>query len=555
MNKIWVLTRVFIKNSSGSITKGKKSRLPKSLNMIIIMTVLMMSIGIPFGAFIGEGYELLQPMGQEGAILGFGISTVSIAIFVFGIFYVLTTFYFSRDIEFLLPLPVKSFHILTAKFITVIIYEYFTETVFLLPVLAAYGIKSSAGILYYIYSIIIFLTLPVIPLVLASAINMIIMRFTNLGKHKDALRVGGGIVAMAFAIGFNMLMQKNAATANNPQQMLKIFTEGKNSLVGLTAKVFPSAKLAAWSLIENNSLKGIVNLMIFLLVTAAFIGIFMTLAEMLYFRGVVGVSESYSKNKKYTSAELQKNLVQSSALKTYTMKELKLLFRTPAYFLNCVLMNFLWPVFLLLPALGQPELFTALKNSGDFLSNSRTLGIIIAGAFGIGMFMAGSTGISATAISREGQNLFVGKYLPMRYRDQLMAKVLSGIMLNLIGIIVALGVVSVIVKLPLYLIVLVAISATLGTILIGFTGIFIDLNFPKLTWDNEQKAVKQNFNLMINMFLAMLLAATVVFITIRLKLGLVEAFAGIAGVSGVINIILYYMLGTYGEKLYSKIEA
>lgn len=555
MNKIWILTKVFIKNSGDTVTKGKKKTLPRGLSVLLVMGILMMSIGVPFGMFVANGYEMLETMGQTGTILGFGISIVSIAIFVFGIFYVLTTFYFSKDIEYLLPLPVKPYHILTAKFVTVIIYEYFTEIVFLLPVLVAYGIKSSGGFLYYFYSAIIFLTLPIIPLVVASAINMIIMRFTNLGKHKDALRVAGGIFAMVFAIGINMTVQRNAASVDDPQKMLSVISEGKNSLVGLSSRFFPSANFASWSLIESSSSKGIFNLVIFLGITALFIGIFMIMAEMLYFRGVVGVSESYSKNRKLDSKTLEKNIVQSSAIKTYTLKELKLLFRTPSYFLNCVLMNFIWPVFLLLPAISQPELLTALKNSRGFLNNTYALGIVIAAGFGAGVFIAGTTGISATAISREGQNIFVGKYLPMRYSDQIMAKVLSGVILNLVGIIVALGVAVAIVKLPVYLIILVAIAAISGIFLIGFTGIFIDLNFPKLNWDNEQKAVKQNFNLMINMFLAMLLAAGIVFMTIYFKLTLIQAFVGIVSVTGVINIILFYILSTYGEKLYNKIEA
>lgn len=555
MNKIWILTKVFIKNSGDSITKGKRKNLPRSLSLILVMGVLMMSIGVPFGMFVASGYDLLEPMGQTGMILGFGISAVSVAIFVFGIFYVLTTFYFSADIEYLLPLPLKPFHILSAKFITVIIYEYFTEVVFFLPVLVAYGIKSNGGFLYYLYALIIFLTLPVIPLVISSAINMIIMRFTNVGKHKDALKVVGGIIAMVFAIGFNIIIQKNAAASNDPQKMLSMLMEGKNSLVGLVSRIFPTANFASWSLIESSSAKGILNLIIFLSITAIFIVIFMVMAEMLYFRGVVGVSESYSKNKKYNSRELEKNLSQNSAVKTYTLKELRLLFRTPSYFLNCVLMNFIWPVFLLLPAINQPELFTILRNSEAFFRNTNALGIVIAGAFAVGIFIAGTTGISATAISREGQNIFVSKYLPMRYRDQIMAKVLSGFILNLIGIIVALAVAAVASRPPVYLIVLSFTAAVFGAILAGFTGIIIDLNFPKLNWDNEQKAVKQNFNLIINMFLSMFVAAAVVFVTVMLKLTLVQTFAGIIVISGLINIALYYLLSTYGEKLYNKIEA
>ncbi len=147
-------------------------------------------------------------MGQEAVILGFGLSVVSVVIFFFGIFYAMGIFYFSMDVENLLPLPFKPWHIMGAKFAVVLIYEYLTELIFFVPTLIAYGIKSSGGILYYIYGVIIFLLLPIVPLVIASIINMIIMRFTNIAKNKDRFRLFGGIIAMGFGVGINIYIQK-----------------------------------------------------------------------------------------------------------------------------------------------------------------------------------------------------------------------------------------------------------------------------------------------------------------------------------------------------------
>ena len=119
MNKIWILSKVFLKNGSGASVKSKKKGMPQSLTVLLVMGILMMSIGIPVGVFVASAYDMLAPVGQAGMILGFGLSVVSIAIFVFGIFYVLTTFYFAKDIDNLLPLPVKPYEILSAKFVTV----------------------------------------------------------------------------------------------------------------------------------------------------------------------------------------------------------------------------------------------------------------------------------------------------------------------------------------------------------------------------------------------------------------------------------------------------
>jgi ABC-2 type transport system permease protein len=280
----------------------------------------------------------------------------------------------------------------------------------------------------------------------------------------------------------------------------------------------------------------------------------MVMAEILYLKGVVGVSESYSKRKTLSTGDLDKNLIQSSAIRTYTFKELKLLFRTPSYFLNCVLMNFIWPLFLLIPLISQPKLFSEIKKVSLFTQNSQFLAIAVAAGFAVSLFISSSTGITSTAISREGQNLFVGKYIPMRYKSQIMAKVLSGIILNSIGILVALVVAIELVKPPFYLVALIAVVSLLGIMLVAFTGILIDLNFPKLDWDNEQKAVKQNINLMVNMLIGIAIAVVSVMLTKKFKLNIWEAFGGIVGLSGMADIILYSILVSCGEKLYNKIE-
>ena len=72
-----------------------------------------------------------------------------------------------------------------AKFLTVVVYEYLTELIMLFPILMVYGVKNGEGIGFYLMSAVVFLLVPVVPLIMASIIVMIIMRFTNIGRHKD----------------------------------------------------------------------------------------------------------------------------------------------------------------------------------------------------------------------------------------------------------------------------------------------------------------------------------------------------------------------------------
>ena len=78
-------------------------------------------------------------------ILSLG-STIS---FFFGIYTIMNVFYFSEDIEVILPLPFKSSEIVFGKFIAVLINMYIYTAMLVLP-LIVYGVVSKASFMYYL---------------------------------------------------------------------------------------------------------------------------------------------------------------------------------------------------------------------------------------------------------------------------------------------------------------------------------------------------------------------------------------------------------------------
>ena len=89
---------------------------------------------------IKEMYFVLKPMGQERALLALGVLAGQLLILIFGIYYVLSAFYFSRDIEMLIPLPVRPSEVLLSKFIVMTINEYLTVAVIVLPFVITFGV-------------------------------------------------------------------------------------------------------------------------------------------------------------------------------------------------------------------------------------------------------------------------------------------------------------------------------------------------------------------------------------------------------------------------------
>lgn len=552
MRKMILLTKILLKNGAGADSGIGKKR--PMLLMLAVLGLAFTPLVIQLVDFIAKVYDILSGIQQEGIIFSFGLALTSFVIFFFGIFYVINTFYFAEDVENLLPLPLKSWQILGAKFLTVTLYEYLTEAIIMLPLLVVFGIKSNAGILYYLYGALVFLLLPIIPLVISSVFVMIIMRFTNTAKNKDRFKMMGGIFAIFLAIGLNTLMQRYLYNAQDAQQLQKMLLEGKNSLVEITSSLFPSARFAAQSLIDSSTLSGLAGFVLFLGITAVFFILFLHLGEFLYFKGVIGISEASARRKAINSEKLSRSVVKQSAIRAYTLKELKLLFRTPIYFINCVLINFLWPVFLLIPLFTQPEILNELDQLKGFLQDSQSAGYVLSGAFAFIIFIASTNGVTATSISREGQALFVNKYLPISYKDQIISKVLSGVLIAIIGMTTLILVAAFLLQPPIHLIILVLATGILGILFCSFAGMILDLYNPKLNWDNEQKAVKQNINVFFHMLIGMVFAGLTVMAAIFLKLNLLQCTVLLVAAYGLLDFILYKFLSIQGVKLYNKLE-
>jgi ABC-2 type transport system permease protein len=533
--------------------KPGKSRIKAILLPIAVLAALSpMALGI--GGLAYGGYRVLSDIQQEGLVLGMGFSATCSVVFVFSIFYVISVFYFSKDIESLLPLPLKPSEILAAKFTVTLLYEYLTELILLAPVLIGYGAASGAGITYYLYGLLIFLTMPILPLAYSSILSMVVMRFTGLARNRDRFRIISGILVMLLSVALNLVIGRFGNSSMDPEMLQQLMNQGDNSLVKLISGIFFSNRFAVTAMLHSASVKGLVNLSLYILISGFFVMLLLSVGEMMYFKGVVGMSEASAKRKKYTESELRKFSGEQPIIWSYTMKELKLLFRTPVYFMNCVLMNFIFPVFIVLPFLIQPEEMNELKTLAPLIAGGKGSAIALAAAFGICTFVSTSNGITATAISREGSNIFVSKYLPVSYKTQIMAKVLSGISLSAVSMLMLLLTALLFLPIPAYLILLMAFTGALGILFSSFTGILFDLAFPKLVWDNEQKAVKQNLNVVFNMLASIVIAGIPIFVSIALTLPLWTTFFLITVLFGALDILLYVMVSTVGVRMFERIE-
>ena len=264
------------------------------------------------------------------------------------------------------------------------------------------------------------------------------MRFANLGKRKDLFKILGGMIALVLAIGLQFVFQKSGPNAMDPAFVQNLLTD-PNGLMNLISKVFPSTKYLGLALVNADNALGVVNLLLFTSLSLLAVIMAWAVGDKLYFKGLVGSSETTARRKKLTNSDYKRLVTGSPALLSYCIKEIRLLIRTPIYFINCVLTNILVPVLLIIPFWLQSRNSAGPMPWDDLLSIPGGSTILLAVIVGVAIFLTATNAITATSLSREGKEFFISKYIPLAYKKQIQAKLLSGYIFGGLGSVLSAG--------------------------------------------------------------------------------------------------------------------
>ncbi|QRG67006.1 putative ABC transporter permease subunit [Brevibacillus choshinensis] len=554
MKKIWLLTKIMLKNA-GPAWGAKKGSGWKSVLILFAIAVGILPMMAALVVFVSGLYEGLAGVGQESALLGLGVAVTSLVIFILGIVYVLTVFYYSQDVEHFLPMPLSAKDILGAKFLVALLYEYFTSLIMIGPILITFGVKSGGGVLYYLYALLVFIALPIIPLTLAAMVVMLFMRYTNFGKSKDRFRLIGGLLAIGVAVGFQAFIQRQTSgTGNQIEQFQQMIAAGDQGLLGVVTQLFPASKLAALAMFESGAWSGLGYLAAFLAAAVVGFGVFLFAGNRLYFAGVMGISESRSKRKRVEETAIQKAVKVRPAWLSYAVKEWKILWRTPAFFMNCALSSILLPLFALIPLLSRRDSAEMLAGLNEWMQGEHAGGISLVVAFAAFVVLAGTNSTSVTAISREGQGFFLNKSLPIPYGQLIVAKLIPGIILTVFSMALLVAEAAWFIKLsPLFIILSLVVSIP-GILFINLLGIMVDLQMPKLTWSSEQEAVKQNLNPLFSMLFGAVTAGICILAGLSLESSMGAMGIGLFILFALLDIGLYRILLKKGPEWMEKME-
>ncbi|GGP09505.1 ABC transporter permease [Oceanobacillus neutriphilus] len=482
MRNTWEVTKIMLKMQYSSGGKHSNTWIYALLAVILIPFFLIIMMQV-FGAIIENVYHMLTEVNQESMLLGFVLLFITAILLFFSFITILSAFYFSDDITAYIPLPLHPYQLLIGKAANPLIYNYLISAVIFIPFLFIYGSISSAPILFYVYGFILFIFFPIIPFTIVAIILMFLMRYVNIAKNKDRSKIFMGAGSLIFVILVNVLVRLNLDDA----ALMSAFTayiQEQEGLLKMITTIFPPAYFGALSLHFANSWQGllaIVALLAIFIITAL---LFIWAGQRFYLKGVRGMSSGSKGNlSEKASHKLTK---QRSILKTYIRKEIKIIIRTPAFLMQCVVQPLFFPVFI--TVILFLDLGEGLSSLGS-VTPEKNLFLIL---FMLSIVMLSINATAFTAISREGPSRKLNLFLPIPFHHLIFAKLLVAYLIPLIPFIL-ITFIGIYVNIPIHILIGWIGISLLYNCLAVIINFLIDVYSPKLHWTDEQELFKGRF--------------------------------------------------------------
>jgi len=383
--------------------------------VLIMLFLLFLFFGFfstAFNVVIKAGFMVGQPQ----LVLVVALLSAQLLGLVTGIFTLMSTFYYSKDLPMLIVMPFKPWQIIAVKLLVTQITLYSLLVPLLVAGIGLYAHYVQVGAMYWIVAAIVMLTSPLLPLSIAAFIVVILMRFVNLTKNRTISTVLGSIVGAAIGIGIQVFSQRLTTMGNAPEILL----EQANLLKAVSA-AFPPSLWGAKAIALPN-VQGLLYLLLFLGVSFAAFICMLAISQQVFYKAAISGMESTAPQKTLTRKEISKA---TNTTRTHTMalfsKEWKLFWRTPLF-----LSNALSPFIIFFIAVFLPMITSSSGNDLSQLLNAPNGGLIMNLILaGILLMSIAMNPVSYTAFSREGRTHWMSLTIPVKRREQVNAKLIN----------------------------------------------------------------------------------------------------------------------------------
>lgn len=565
IKKIIELSKIFIKDyfQNLNIFKNDKKKMNKksAFTWLLIITVF----AITFISF--KIINWLEKSGQGILFLKIYFPILA-TIFMFqAILICSNVFFFSKDLEYIMPLPIKPIELLIAKFNNVISITYSMEILFLVMPLIMYEIVVAKSIIYCLTMILVLIMFPIFLILIVCTIMLFIMQLTKFIKNKDIFQIII-VTLISFAMAtteaylFNTIFYDNIIEEqtgdDNKIGDSELNNEILNNKLDTLNNYFIIINPCISLLTNFNIINLFLQLLKLILIIIPTFSIFIFLGKLLYLKNLLK-NVAYI-NKKKNNKRIKKNKYKKNKIKnSYIKNELIKIIKNPTFFIQCIfqyifiILILLFIVNLLIPTtLKSFQEEDLINEIGIDNFTLQCMCIII----GIIQIIFTISNISITSISRDGKDALVMKYIPVPLYKQFLWKNIPQILINIVPIIGMAVVIAI--NVPhislLYYFVGILIAMLLN-IINSFLMTIVDLKKPNLNWITDTSPLKDNGNKLYQYVTTVLIVLLLTYFTrIFENVSIKVSFSLIIAILAIILILINIFIKNNINKIFNKIH-
>lgn len=483
MTKFGTLLKVNLRQQFRARKNTSKKTMPVWGIYIVLGVVLLPLLAMLFSTFVSAGEFLSEPQYAPylNAAVTFAITAIELVNVFFGLKSMLGTVYMSNDSDMLLALPVKTVTIFLSKLAVCYIVEFFSTLVMLAATLLPLGIGLSAGAGYFAALIFGAFLIPLISLLAVAILSVPLLLVSNLFRNKGA--VGTIIYVLLFgalmALYMWFVVSLGWGTGDFNGADVGAMLDGiLESVSSAAAYLYPNVWLSgAFTAATFGGWIG--NFALFLLSALVLLGLTVLLSGKIFLWNMRKSQENAGKGGKKTTYKFAGGNKISSLLAA----DFKNMLRTSSLGFYCLTQVVVIPVCVVIYCL-------ALKDVGgegemqNLLSMVSRVMLIVMGPM--------TCVTAASSVSREGENFYLIKTLPVKPSQYAWAKLIISLIFN--GAAFALSVVfeCIFVKIGIVVGLLDFLTVFCASAGVSAALVLIDMKNPRLKWTTVQQGLKNN---------------------------------------------------------------
>ncbi|UUV12993.1 putative ABC transporter permease subunit [Clostridioides difficile] len=473
--------------------------------------------------------DILKQINQMEMLLIFGFGLSTLTTIVTSLYKTSSYLFQAKDLDLLTSLPIKESTVLASKILMLVGANYLFSSICMIIPAVVYFLNSDVSITYFPYLILLFLALPLLPIVASSIIFLFIGQISSRIKYKNLVLIIGSIILMLL---YTLLMSRlNSMSV----EMLK----NSVSISEMIRKVYPPI----YYFVDALKTGSIVSFLAFIAISIIPFFMFVTLFAKKFKDINAKMSEGYkSKNYEFKGQKT------SRPLKALLKKEFKRYTSSFIYFLNSSAgLLFLIVGTILILLFGADKVGELLKLNIDF-------NLIKIQLLGVFFFIIVMNCTTYCSISLEGKNLWILKSSPIDEREIFWSKILMNFLLNAPLSILCLILVSIRLDFEIQFIIVSICLIVSFSMFVALMGLLSNLLYPNLDWKNEVAVVKRSASMIVTMLVSLAYVIILGGIYVLLGISFLNIYIILASIlTLILDFMIWRIISTKGVRIFKNL--